>query len=105
MEAQTPILVIEGLDVLAFSSIEAAQRHLEPWWVQEERGFVYDASGRRMKAVCRGQSVILSVDREDRTREGELSAALRAHFRATGKPRLADQSSSLSQMVAALTAK
>lgn len=103
MEAQAPILVIEGLDVLAFSSMAAAQRHLEPWWVKEERGLVYDASGRRMKAVCRGKSVVLSVDREGGMREGELSAALRAHFRAIGKPTLADESSSLSQMVAALT--
>jgi hypothetical protein len=102
VEAQAPILIIEGLDVLAFSSVQAAQRHLEPWWVKEQRGRVYDATGRSMRAVCRGQRVVLSVDCDNAVHEDEVSAALRAHLRAIGKPKLADENSSLSQMIAAI---
>jgi len=101
MEAHTPILVVEGLDVLAFSSVESAQRHLEPWWIKEDRGRIYDASGHRMTAVCHGQRVVLSVGDASVAQEEELSAALRAHFRATAKPAFADEKS-LSQLIAAI---
>jgi hypothetical protein len=102
MEAKYPILIIEGQDVLAFSSLESAERYLEPWWVNEGRGRVYDARGHRLTTTCDGQRVILRIGQTGPGQEHELRAALRAHFRARGKPTLDDEKLSLPQLIATL---
>src|SRR2546429_258091 len=93
MEPALPILVVEGLDVQAFSSILSAQSYLESWWIKEERGRVYDAHGCRMIATCRGQRVSLSLDHSSPPQEYELAAVLRAHFHAVGRPGVGDDCS------------
>jgi hypothetical protein len=103
VEAQPPILIVEDLDVIAFSSVEAAERYLEPWWVTENCGRIYDASGRRMDATCRGKRVFLDVTSEDK--ESELSSVLRAHLQAIGNPICKDSTANLSRLLAALPAR
>ena len=102
MQPALPILIIEGLDVQAFSSVQSAQSHLETWWVKEQRGRAYDAHGRRMVATCRGQQVLLSLDAGTLPQQDELAQALRSHFRAIKKSNVRDDSS-LGELVAALT--
>lgn len=90
MEMKLPILIIEGLDVQAFPSVQSAQSYLEPWWVMEERGQVYDASARRITASCRDQKVVLNLDPASAPQVESLAKILRAHLRATGRQDVKD---------------
>lgn len=49
--SKLPIIVVEGFDVSLHSSIEEVEKWLEPWWVRQNEGSVYDASGNLLKAI------------------------------------------------------
>ena len=86
-----PIFVIEGLDVSVYSSVDDAQRSLEPWWIKEDRGDVYDAEGRLMQGEAGRIRVTLSLSEEYPAHAEELENALRAYLRAIGSPAGNDQ--------------
>jgi hypothetical protein len=78
-----PIFVAEGLDIRIFQSIEDAERSLEPWWVEENLGKVYDAQGRLLRLQTGDKRVrILSWEAEP-AHAGELKALLREFLKAT----------------------
>lgn len=99
---QLPIIVVEGLDVTAYSTREEAQCALEPWWVTERCGFAYDAEGRRLRAEVIGPHVLLHADGDRPMHAEELAASIRAHLRAVGRHGVRDDSL-LSELVSELT--
>lgn len=52
-----PIIVIEGHDVSLYSSIEEVEKWLEPWWIKQNEGSIYDASGHRLTATVLADKV------------------------------------------------
>lgn len=55
-----PIFIIEDLDIGVFASEKAALLQLEPWYVEEKEGLVYDSEGRLLNlAVVKEKVPIL----------------------------------------------
>lgn len=47
-EILLPIIVVEGHDVDLHFTVEDAEKALEPWWVRQHEGTIYDAAGHRL---------------------------------------------------------
>jgi hypothetical protein len=92
-----PIFVWEPNDLMAFDSVEAAERFVEPFDADE--GEVYDSDGRRLRFEVLGGDVFLVADEERASHQGDLRQALLQAFTAVGEPARADQS--LNSLVAA----
>ena len=67
-----PIFVAEGLDIRIFDSVEDAERSLEPWWVEEGLGKIYDAQGRSLGLKVSNKRVSIFLKEEDPTSTDEL---------------------------------
>ena len=46
-----PIIIVEGNDVSVYSTKEAAELALEPWWIRRSEGVIFDSNGRRLTAI------------------------------------------------------
>jgi hypothetical protein len=49
-EIVLPIIVVEGHDVDLHFTVGDAENALEPWWVKQHEGAIYDATGHRLSA-------------------------------------------------------
>lgn len=78
-----PIFVTEGLDIRMFQSPEEAERWLEPWWVREDRGKVYDAEGRLLKLKVGDKRVIILSWEAEPVHAEDLRALLSAFLQIT----------------------
>lgn len=94
-----PIFVVEGLDVTVHKCLEDAQNWLEPWWVRQKEGFVYDAEGRLLKLEARNKRVTISLGEEEPTHASELETILHNYLRAIGEPIGSDPSCNLKCLV------
>lgn len=82
-----PIFVVEGLDnVNVFDTVEDAQRFLEPWWVKQKEGAVYDAEGRLLRLDTDKIRVTISIEEEEPMHANELENILRSYLKAGGEP-------------------
>lgn len=78
-----PFVVAEGLDISIFSSLEDAQSWLEPWWVEEKRGRVYDSQGRLLQLEADSAHVRISLGESEPAHAAELESLLRSFLQAT----------------------
>jgi len=95
--ANLPIIVVEGFDVSLHSSISDAENWLEPWWVRQNEGLIYDAGGHRLTTVVLEikephlfgtkvrEKVQILTGASDVDASDELRSALIAHLKAAGK--------------------
>ncbi len=58
------VFIIEDRDIRVFSSRTSAEDYLEPWWVEERRGRVFDAAGTEYAASSVNGVVVLRPARE-----------------------------------------
>ncbi|MBI5026390.1 MAG: hypothetical protein HZC12_06650, partial [Nitrospirae bacterium] len=73
-----PIFVVEGLDdVYVYATVEDAQLALEPWWVKQKEGVVYDAEGRLLQLKAGDINVTISLGEASPTHADELESVLR----------------------------
>lgn len=100
--ALMPIFMVEGRDVVAFSSVEEAEGYLEAWWVNEKRGEMFDAAGNALIPRVSGSRVSLSYAAALPNEKGRLAAALRAHLIAKGEGVFADGEYALPELVDAI---
>lgn len=96
---ELPIVIAEGLDISAFQSIEDAERCLEPWWVAERRGRVYDSRGRLISLEASATKVRIRSWEDEPTHATELERLLREYFRMMGDHEADDSDCSLSCLV------
>lgn len=95
-----PIFVVEGLDdVYVYATIEDAQLALEPWWVEQNLGVVYDAEGRLLKLAAGEKYVYISPGEVEPMHAAELEAILRSYLKAIGDPKGDDLSCDLKCLV------
>lgn len=100
MIVMLPIVVVEGYDVSFYSAIEEAEKALEPWWVRQHEGVIYDAVGHRLAATVIAEKdplpFPLGVGVRERVRivteaplvdAEELRLALIGHLQASGAVR------------------
>jgi len=80
-----PIFVVEGLDIGIYASAEDAMRDLEPWWVRQKEGLVYDAEGRMLTPEISGLRVTELIPEDPPAHAKELEAALRAFLKEIGE--------------------
>ena len=104
-----PIIVVEGFDVTLHSSLEDAERFLEPWWARQHEGAIYDAAGHCLTAevVTREDELPFPLGTGGREEvriitetpfvdaSEELRLALIGHLRASGVVHDKDSISSL----------
>ena len=95
----SPIFVVEGLDIGVYATVEDAKLSLEPWWVEQNLGVVYDAEGRLLKLDSGDKSVYISLGEAEPTHAAELEAILRSYLKAIGDPRGDDLSCNLKCLV------
>ena len=82
-----PIFVVEGMDdVYVYASVEDAALSLEPWWVEQKEGSVYDAAGRLLHQEVVGYDVALSLLENCSANPHALESILRNYFKAIGEP-------------------
>jgi hypothetical protein len=81
-----PILIAEGLDISIFQSIETALQALEPWWVEEKLGSVYDAQGRHITLKAENHRVGILMWEAEPTHAGELTSLLRDFLKFSNNP-------------------
>lgn len=94
-----PIFVIEGLDIVAFNSIEAAEQFLEPWWVKEKLGKVYDSEGRLLELIAEDSTVKISSSEEIPMHISELRKVLFDFLKITRNDQCFDPNHELSYLV------
>ena len=80
-----PIFVVEGLDIGIYDSVKDAAQALEPWWVQQKEGSVYDAEGRLLTPEISGPRVVELIPEDPPAHAGELETALRAFLKEIGE--------------------
>lgn len=81
-----PILVIEwAADVSVCTSVEEAALSLEPWWVEQNRGAVYDAEGRRLALSVDKYNVRISLGDDVPADPSELRSILLSFLNAVGE--------------------
>ncbi|MBI4950304.1 MAG: hypothetical protein HY955_09195 [Deltaproteobacteria bacterium] len=82
-----PIFVVEGLDdVYVYETIEDAQRSLEPWWVKQKEGAVYDAEGRLLRLETDNIRVTIHLEEMEPTHASKLENTLKSYLKAIGEP-------------------
>jgi hypothetical protein len=52
-----PLVIAEGWDVTFYSSVEALNRHLEPWYASEQAVRAYDSRGRLLGLEVESETV------------------------------------------------
>ncbi|PTU29146.1 hypothetical protein [Stenotrophobium rhamnosiphilum] len=95
---QPPIFVIEDLDVLLFKCVEEAQRFLEPWWVIEKRGVIFDALGVQLSAEIGAENASVTL-KPDSSHASDLEKLLRNHLIALGEISAQDSECGLDSLV------
>lgn len=85
-----PIFIAEGLDVRVCRTAEEAGHELEPWWVQENRGQVYDSEGRLLRLEAGKIRVKVLQGDSTPTHAGELRSLLRKFLKAVNDPAAID---------------
>jgi hypothetical protein len=80
-----PVFLCEGLDVLAYDSIEAAERHIEPASITGDET-IYDSEGRllHVEAVSKKRVSIQSLEPKPE-HNNELRKALVSYLLHTGE--------------------
>ena len=97
----TPLIVAEGLDLHFYNSADEAGKSLEPWWVLEERGRVYDAEGRLLKLETDKHRVRVLQGEDIPKHSEELRSLLHAFLAAVNQP--IERSSDLKTLLDACT--
>lgn len=80
-----PIYLIEGDDIMIFSSIRDVQMQLEPVFISGEEP-VYDAKGRLIKIETDGRHINLLPIEKEPLHAAELEASLRKYLIAMREP-------------------
>ena len=96
-----PIIVAEGLDISFFQTVEDAERSLEPWWVEENLGKVYDAQGRLLRLQAGDRRVSILSWGIEPTHAEELKSLLREFLKVTNDSVHIDPNCDLSCLVEA----
>jgi len=94
-----PIFIVEGLDVSVHDSVESAQRWLEPWWVEQKLGKVYDSVGTLLKLKITGKRVLILPGEQTAGHAKELESILRRFLKEIGEPIDDDLSCDLEYLV------
>lgn len=94
-----PIFVAEGIDVRVFQSAEDAGRALEPWWVLEKRGQVYDSKGRLLRLKTGKHRVKVLMGERSPDHANELRSLLIDFLRTKNSEADLDQESNLQHLV------
>lgn len=98
--ASLPIIVVEGMDdVYVYPTIDAAALSLEPWWVEEKRGAVYDAQGRLLLLAVSGNNVEISLGEIIPNHSSELREILRSFLNGTGRSQDGEHELGLEKLV------
>jgi hypothetical protein len=101
-QLEPPIFVVEGLDISVHDTVESAERSLEPWWVNEECGSVFDASGRLIQLKAGKHRVRIESWEEVPAHADELRSFLSDYLKLKGHPREQSANAELSDLVARL---
>lgn len=94
-----PIFVAEGLDIGIFETVEDAERSLEPWWVEEGLGRVYDAQGRLLVLKVKGKRVSIQSSELEPSHVEEMKSLLREYLKVRSAPEGNDQNCDLPCLV------
>jgi hypothetical protein len=84
--ATAPILLVDGLDVSLYGSLEELEIGLEPLDVKDYDFLVCDAEGRLVQLEARSGRVMAWVAEEKPTHAAELEGALREFLKEMGSP-------------------
>jgi hypothetical protein len=67
-----PLISVEGLDVKTYATQTDLETHLEHWWVEDNCGSVFDASGKLLRLEPRPPSVAIvgfALPKADKSKE------------------------------------
>jgi hypothetical protein len=99
-----PIFVVEGWDdVYVYETVEEAALSLEPWWVEQSEGAVYDSEGRLLELGIDTHNVLISVSEETPRHSSNLRSILLSFLSAVGEEVENDSDSSLAALVTLCT--
>lgn len=82
---EVPIIVAEGWDVLFHSSVEAAERYLEPIDVKEGIYKGFDAKGRSLEINATDKEVSITLAELEPMHRDELIELLKGYIKLLGK--------------------
>lgn len=75
-----PVYLIEGKDIIIYSSVSDLQGHLEPIDIRDNNYSCYDSEGRLLKLETDGRYIKLLVTEEEPKHTDKLEASLREYL-------------------------